>query len=1023
MREIKFNAFISYKHAELDNKIAASIVRDLERYHLPAKIRRETGKKKIDRIFRDKDELPITSDLNDTITQALANSDYLIVICSTNTKKSTWVEREIDTFLKNHSMNNILTVLADGEPYDVIPKRLLSDKKKVTDENGREVIIDVPYEPLSCDYRLPAKKAKAEELPRLVAAIVGCAYDELINRQRQYRLHRMMAIFAGAFTLSVGFGAYMLYSNALINKNYTESLRNQSRYLANESEKQLSNGNRIEAMQLALSALPGEQNSKRPVTAEALKALTDASMAYVTLRGSNVEAAWNYTMAGNILDYVLSDDKTILAAVDNSGVACAWNTENHKQIFEDNDNTDFAKKVIIAKDNTIVVIKNNSAAAYDSENGELLWSVSGDLNFSSNAGVFTTDDGKIIAVGTLGTAEILSLKDGSILQSIDIPLEENQRIYRCDLSPDNNRIVFSSYKSDDIGNINMVGEFDISQNNLKVTTLPDGIIMQIAYKAGNIYAAWTKDDSKGSIRLLDYHFMTDEVTDIYCLETGSLREKWKDTHTCSDTSIQADFLELTNGDVLYYKGNIFKEWDSETGLIKSEYNVNDAIVYAAQSGDSSALFITSHGDSVVPIMLGGVQGLDKTHYFGDDLTKAIGGHGIYTLSYNSNEIIYYNASVCDEDWTVLEGENVFSSDGISYYLTDEALLAFFPEGEGTGMYKYDPNDKTYVGKVCISDSLSQYELEILGIRDNVLYLSAFTDRTFEILKVNLDTDEVQTEVISEDYYTSIGTCALAGDKLIYPDRNESGDFEIKVKNISDGTMEASYPCMRVDEIVSFPGQGYLYLQGEGKYTLDLNKKELIPVNVSNLDNDGGKACYSDDGEKMAVAAGNGIVITKTNGDVITEISCHNLIPYGLYYLNDKVEGEILLTLYNDGSLYRYDWITGEIVGKSALSLNSLSDKTADIDYDNDASTMYISLEHNMSVIDTKSWIETAFIGGCIGHHKPTDTFFSWGYKESSDASEIGYYKHYTPEDLIQKAEGILQGAVMSEDKKMIYGIE
>ena len=71
-----FNAFISYKHAELDNKIAASIVKDLERFHIPGKIQKATGVKKIERIFRDKDELPITSDLGDTISQALENSDF-----------------------------------------------------------------------------------------------------------------------------------------------------------------------------------------------------------------------------------------------------------------------------------------------------------------------------------------------------------------------------------------------------------------------------------------------------------------------------------------------------------------------------------------------------------------------------------------------------------------------------------------------------------------------------------------------------------------------------------------------------------------------------------------------------------------------------------------------------------------------------------------------------------------------------------------------------------------------------------
>ena len=84
-----YNAFISYKHADLDNKIAERIVRDLEHYHIPAKIRKTTGIKKIERIFRDKDELPITNDLNDTITNALKNSDFCVSIHGSSSKKTT----------------------------------------------------------------------------------------------------------------------------------------------------------------------------------------------------------------------------------------------------------------------------------------------------------------------------------------------------------------------------------------------------------------------------------------------------------------------------------------------------------------------------------------------------------------------------------------------------------------------------------------------------------------------------------------------------------------------------------------------------------------------------------------------------------------------------------------------------------------------------------------------------------------------------------------------------------------------
>ena len=101
-----YNAFISYKHAPEDNKVAETVQQELERFHIPLKIRKQTGIKRINRIFRDKNELPITSDLTETISNALENSDFLIVICSTNTKESLWVPREIEYFLRNHSILN-----------------------------------------------------------------------------------------------------------------------------------------------------------------------------------------------------------------------------------------------------------------------------------------------------------------------------------------------------------------------------------------------------------------------------------------------------------------------------------------------------------------------------------------------------------------------------------------------------------------------------------------------------------------------------------------------------------------------------------------------------------------------------------------------------------------------------------------------------------------------------------------------------------------------------------------------------
>ena len=166
---MKYDAFISYRHLEQDMFVAKGVHKALETVKIPRKIQKETGVKRIKRVFRDQEELPIGSDLTHNIDYALKESGFLIVICSPQTKESLWVMKEIDTFIELHGRENILAVLVDGEPADSFPHQLC------VDENGN------PVEPLAADVRGKnkrevKKKIKSESL-RLAAAILHCDYE------------------------------------------------------------------------------------------------------------------------------------------------------------------------------------------------------------------------------------------------------------------------------------------------------------------------------------------------------------------------------------------------------------------------------------------------------------------------------------------------------------------------------------------------------------------------------------------------------------------------------------------------------------------------------------------------------------------------------------------------------------------------------------------------------------------------------------------------------------------------------
>ena len=125
---MKYDAFISYRHLEKDMFVAKGIHKALETARIPGKIRKLSGKKKIQRVFRDQEELPIGSDLGENIEEALRESEYLIVICSPQTKESVWVMKEIDTFIELHGRSNILAVLVEGEPEESFPEQIFPDQ-------------------------------------------------------------------------------------------------------------------------------------------------------------------------------------------------------------------------------------------------------------------------------------------------------------------------------------------------------------------------------------------------------------------------------------------------------------------------------------------------------------------------------------------------------------------------------------------------------------------------------------------------------------------------------------------------------------------------------------------------------------------------------------------------------------------------------------------------------------------------------------------------------------------------------
>lgn len=200
----RYDAFISYRHLPLDKAVAVRLQELLESFRPP----KGAGKyDRIKRIFRDQSELPTSGNLGLDIHEALLNSRYLIVICTEKTRESTWCMEEIRQFKEAHRgrTDHILVVTASGEPTEVFPEALLSEQIPVVQEDGSTVWQEQIVEPLCCDVRAESiqkslKRLKSEFL-RVAAPLIGCRYDDLYQRHRRRRRHRMLALTGGAFAL------------------------------------------------------------------------------------------------------------------------------------------------------------------------------------------------------------------------------------------------------------------------------------------------------------------------------------------------------------------------------------------------------------------------------------------------------------------------------------------------------------------------------------------------------------------------------------------------------------------------------------------------------------------------------------------------------------------------------------------------------------------------------------------------------------------------------------------------------
>lgn len=426
LENVKYDAFISYRHCDLDQFNAMSIQRKLENFKLPKSLRDKTGgKTKIERVFRDQDELPLTGSLSDSIEDALKNSDFLIVICTPRLSESQWCAKEIETFIKLHDREHVLAVLAEGEPESSFPDSLRFAQKITLDELGNKHEETVEIEPLAADTRGADKKEIKKNINdaviRLAAPIFGLNYDDIKQRHKEQRTRKIIAaasVIASVFfvfaLICMGFALRISSQKNTIEEQYAEieaknkeitqkndeitkkndeiteqnleiSKQNEEiskqyraerlRYaesMADIATELLTVGRKSDALYALRNAMPSSKVSEDiPYSAAAEKALTDVLGIYN--RDSVMTPTFQYELLSTPKIVSLSPDGKLLVVYDSSSTIYTFDTATGKEIsrFRAPDR-DIVKKIDWISNTTCIYLLNNVLYTYTASANQIV---------------------------------------------------------------------------------------------------------------------------------------------------------------------------------------------------------------------------------------------------------------------------------------------------------------------------------------------------------------------------------------------------------------------------------------------------------------------------------------------------------------------------------------------------------------------------------------------------------------------------------------------------------------------------
>lgn len=392
----RYWAFISY--SSRDKQWARWLHRSIESYGIPAQFvahptpAGQPAPKRFHPLFRDRDELPASSDLGGHLKEALRASRYLIVICSPHAARSQWVNTEIVTFQNLGRHDRIFILLADGEPHAGDDRECFPDALR-----------QVKPEPKAADAR-PQGDGKEKAKLALLAGMLGVNLDSLIQREKSRKLQRRISAVVAA----------MIFIGMILGVWHWQEQR------------------RIKVAKHARIDQLTEQGRQELVAGSPLRALPFLSEAYLeggtgaALRFLLAQAAAGLdsqvASVGGPTDPVsyatFSPDGTRFITANAVSRARVWDAATGALLFTLEDACDRTSKPSFSPDGSrIVTARGKRGKLWDATDGRQVGSLDGH-KFDVKTVEFSPEGSRVITASVDDTAKVWNAADGRLVVSL-----------------------------------------------------------------------------------------------------------------------------------------------------------------------------------------------------------------------------------------------------------------------------------------------------------------------------------------------------------------------------------------------------------------------------------------------------------------------------------------------------------------------------------------------------------------------------------------------------------------------------